>query len=86
MKQKPEEILKIYQPNSDQLSLKEIFDDLKQISEIKKCSFCGCNKDTLKEFSLLAQTNNQEELANDAIKLELKIANQKKNICWKVFS
>ena len=63
MKQNPSEILKIYQTNSEQLSLKEIFEDLKHISEIKKCSFCGCNKDTLKEFAELADANNEKELA-----------------------
>jgi tetrahydromethanopterin S-methyltransferase subunit A len=81
MKQKPSEILKIYQPNKDQLSLKEIFEDLKYISEIKKCSFCGCNKDTLKEFAELAESNNEKELADEANKIESKIANQKKYEC-----
>lgn len=81
MKQKPSEILKIYQPNNDQLSLKEIFEDLKHISEIKKCSFCGCNKDTLKEFAELAESNNEKELVKEANKIETKIANQKKYEC-----
>ncbi len=81
MKQKPSEILKIYQPNNEQLSLKEIFEDLKHISEIKKCSFCGCNKNTLKEFAELAESNNEKELAEEAFKLETKIANQKKYEC-----
>jgi tetrahydromethanopterin S-methyltransferase subunit A len=81
MRQKPSEILKIYQPNRKQLSLKEIFNDLKHISKIKKCSFCGCNQDTLKEFSELAQANGEKELAEKAIELENKIANQKKYEC-----
>jgi len=81
MKQKPEEILKIYQPNNDQLSLKEIFEDLKHVSEIKKCTFCGCNKDTLKEFAELADANNEKELAEKAIEIEIKIANQQKYEC-----
>jgi tetrahydromethanopterin S-methyltransferase subunit A len=81
MKQKPSEILKIYQPNNDQLSLKAIFEDLKHISEIKKCSFCGCNKDTLKEFAELAESNNEKELVEEANKIEAKIANQKKYEC-----
>jgi tetrahydromethanopterin S-methyltransferase subunit A len=81
MKQKPSEILKIYQPNNEQLSLKEIFDDLRHISDIKKCSFCGCNQDTLKEFSELAASNNEKELAENALKIEAKIANQKKYEC-----
>ncbi|NHZ85994.1 MAG: hypothetical protein GWP19_08945 [Planctomycetia bacterium] len=81
MKQKPSKLLKIYQPNNDKLSLKEIFDDLKHISEIKKCSFCGCNKDTLKEFAELAESNNEKELAEEANKIEAKIANQKKYEC-----
>jgi tetrahydromethanopterin S-methyltransferase subunit A len=81
MKQKPSEILKIYQPNNDQLSLKEIFEDLKHISEIKKCSFCGCNQDTLKEFAELAASNNEKELTEKSLKIEAKIANQKKYEC-----
>jgi tetrahydromethanopterin S-methyltransferase subunit A len=81
MKQKPSETLKIYKPNNNQLSLKEIFEDLKHISEIKKCSFCGCNKDTLKEFAELAASNNEKELAVKAHKIETKIANQKKYEC-----
>jgi len=81
MKQKPSEILKIYQPNSEKLSLKEIFDDLKHITEIKKCSFCGCNKDTLKEFAELAESNNEKKLAEEARKIETKIASQKKYEC-----
>ncbi|WP_335965493.1 hypothetical protein [Galbibacter sp. PAP.153] len=81
MKQKPSEILKIYQPNNDQLSLKEIFEDLKHISEIKKCSFCGCNQDTLKEFAELAEANNEKELADKALEIETKVASQKKYEC-----
>jgi len=81
MRQKTSKILKIYQPNREQLSLKEIFDDLKHISKIKKCSFCGCNQDTLKKFSELAQANGEKELAEKAIELENKIANQKKYEC-----
>ena len=81
MKQKSSEILKIYQPNNDQLSLKEIFEDLKHISEIKKCSFCGCNKDTLKEFAELAESNNEKGLTEKALKIETKVANQKKYDC-----
>ncbi len=81
MKQKPEEILKIYQPNNDQLSLKEIFEDLKHVSEIKKCTFCGCNQDTLKEFAELAETNNEKELAEKALEIETKVASQKRYEC-----
>ena len=81
MKQNPSEILKIYQTNSEQLSLKEIFEDLKHISEIKKCSFCGCNKDTLKEFAELADANNEKELAEKALEIETKIASQQKYEC-----
>jgi tetrahydromethanopterin S-methyltransferase subunit A len=81
MKQKPSEILKIYQPSNDQLSLKEIFEDLKYISKIKKCSFCGCNKDTLREFTELAESNIEKELAKKAREIETKIAIQKKYEC-----
>ncbi len=81
MKQEPSEILKIYQPNNVQLSLKEIFEDLKHISEIKKCSFCGCNEDTLKEFAELAESNNEKELAEKTLVIETKIASQKKYEC-----
>jgi len=88
MKQNPSEILKIYQTNSEQLSLKEIFDDLKHISEIKKCSFCGCNADTLKEFAKLAKTNGENGLAKKSLKIESVISGQKRyeclgcNICY----
>lgn len=81
MKQKPSEKLKIYKANSEKLSLKEIFDDLKQISEIKKCSFCGCNADTLKEFAEVAEANNEKELAKNATKLQVEIAKRKKYDC-----
>lgn len=81
MKQKISDILKIYQSNREQLSLKEIFEDLKQISEIKKCSFCGCNADTLKEFAELAEANNEKELAEKALEIETKVASQKKYEC-----
>ncbi|KUJ55348.1 hypothetical protein AR686_13305 [Chryseobacterium aquaticum subsp. greenlandense] len=63
------------------MSLKEIFEDLKHISEIKKCSFCGCNKDTLKEFAELADANNEKELAEKALEIETKIASQQKYEC-----
>ena len=81
MKQNPLEILKIYQPNSNRLSLKEIFEDLTRISEIKKCSFCGCNAGTLKEFAELAQAVGENELAAKAGELQIKINGQKKYDC-----
>lgn len=81
MKQKTSEILKIYQPNSNQLSIEEIYEDLKNISKIKKCSFCGCNADTLKEFAELAQANDKKELAKKATELHKKIIEQKKYDC-----
>ncbi len=81
MKQNPLEILKIYQPNSERLSLKEIFEDLTRISEIKKCSFCGCNAGTLKEFAELAQAVGENELAAKAGELQIKINGQKKYDC-----
>ncbi len=81
MKQKTSEILKIYQSNSNQLSLKEIYEDLKNISKIKKCSFCGCNADTLKEFAELARANGKKDLAKNAMELYKKIIEQKKYDC-----
>jgi len=81
MKLNPTDGLKIYQVNSKQLSLKEIFEDLKQISEINKCSFCGCNMDTLKEFEELAQTNGEHVLAENTNKLYTKISSSKKYDC-----
>ncbi len=81
MKQKTSEILKIYQPNSDQLSIEEIYKDLKNISKIKKCSFCGCNADTLKEFAELARAKGRKKLAKKATKLHKKIIDQKKYDC-----
>ena len=81
MKQKTSEILKIYQPNSDLLSIEEIYKDLKNISKIKKCSFCGCNADTLKEFVELARANGRKKLAKKATKLHKKIIDQKKYDC-----
>jgi len=81
MKQNPLDILKIYQSNSGQLSLKEIFEDLMQISEINKCSLCGCNVNTLKEFAELAQAKGEKKLAKKANKLQIKIDSQKKYDC-----
>ena len=81
MKQKISEILKIYQPNNDRLSLKEIYEDLKNISKIKKCSFCGCNANTLKEFAEVAQADDKKELAQNATELHKKIIEQKKYDC-----
>ncbi len=75
------EILKIYQPNRGQLSIEEIYEDLKNISKIKKCSFCGCNADTLKEFAEVAQANAKKELAKRATELYKKIIKQKKYDC-----
>lgn len=81
MKQNPSDRLMIYQANSKQLSLKELFEDLKQISEINKCSFCGCNTNTLKEFAALATANGKRKLAKKANKLRIKIESRKKYDC-----
>lgn len=81
MKQNPSDILKIYQANSEQLSLKEMFEDLKKISEINKCSFCGCNADILKEFAELAQANGEYALAESTNELHTKISSRKKYDC-----
>ncbi len=81
MKRKVTELLKIYQPGKEQLSLKEIYGDLKNISKIKKCSICGCNADTLKEFAELAQVNDKKKLAKNAMVLRKKIIEQKKYDC-----
>jgi len=81
MKRKVSELLKVYQPDKEQLSLKEIYGDLKNISKIKKCSICGCNADTLKEFAELAQANDKKKLAKNAMVLRKKIIEQKKYDC-----
>ncbi len=81
MNQKLPKILKIYQTNNDQLSSKDIFADLENISKIQKCSFCGCSEGTLREFSLLALADNKKKLAEKAIKLENEITRRKKYEC-----
>ncbi len=81
MQQKKSETLKIYQPNRDRLSLKEIYENLKNISKIKKCSICGCNADALKEFAELAQANDKKKLAGKATALRKKIIERKKYDC-----
>jgi len=81
MKQKTSELLKIYQPNRDRMSIEEIYEDLKNISKIKKCSICGCNANTLKEFAELAQANDKKEPAKKAMELRKKIIEQKKYDC-----
>ncbi|WP_163714623.1 DUF4346 domain-containing protein [Mangrovibacterium lignilyticum] len=81
MNQKTPEILKVYLPNKRQLSLQEIFEELKHISEIKKCSFCGCNRNALTELAELAAANNEKELAAKAFEMATKITNQKKYEC-----
>jgi len=44
MNQKLPKILKIYQTNNDQLSSKDIFADLENISKIQKCLFAAAAK------------------------------------------
>jgi tetrahydromethanopterin S-methyltransferase subunit A len=66
MKPTPLKTLKIYQETSETFSLEDIASDLAQISKIKKCSFCGCNADTLKEFEQVARQEGREDLAEQA--------------------
>ncbi len=81
MKKKPFEISGVIQPQSKHSSLTKILDELKRISEIKKCSFCGCNENALREFGKLASARNKTELAAKALGLELEIADRKKYEC-----
>lgn len=66
MKPNPLETLKIYRTTNKNLSLDEIAGDLEQISKIKKCSFCGCNADTLQEFATVSRQNERLDLAAKA--------------------
>jgi len=81
MKLNPLEILKIYSRNSWKLSLEEIAEDLTEISQIKKCSFCGCFADTLKEFSSIAEQNGKIELSEKAGILRSHVIKNKKYDC-----
>lgn len=81
MKLNPLEILKIYSRNSWKLSLEEIAEDLTEISQIKKCSFCGCFADTLKEFSSIAEQNGKIELSEKAGILRSHVIENKKYDC-----
>ena len=66
MKPNPLEMLKVYSLEQKALSLEEIFDDLTQISKIKKCALCGCTASTLREFEDLATARNKPALAQKA--------------------
>lgn len=81
MSKKPLEIVKVYLPTKGQQSLREIFEKLTHISEIEKCSFCGCNVNALTEFAELAEAKHEKELAEQAIEIRTKITNQKKYEC-----
>jgi hypothetical protein len=69
--------LKIYKSVNRNLSLQDIYEDLEQIAQIKKCSFCGCNADTLKEFAAITRNQGSSDLAERAISLHNE-TNQKK--------
>ncbi|VAX29441.1 hypothetical protein MNBD_IGNAVI01-167 [hydrothermal vent metagenome] len=81
MKRNPLEILKIYNQNSGNLSLEEIAEDLTRISQIKKCSFCGCFADTLKEFAEITKENGKPGLSERANVLRNEVLKNKKYDC-----
>jgi tetrahydromethanopterin S-methyltransferase subunit A len=81
MKQNPLGILKIYNSGNRKLSLEEIAEDLEQIAQIKKCSFCGCFAGTLKEFSDIAKENEKFELAARVNVLTKEVIKNKKYDC-----
>ena len=81
MKQNPLGILKIYNSGNGKLSLEKIAEDLEQISQIKKCSLCGCFADTLKEFSSIAEENEKIELAERVKVLNEEVLRNKKYDC-----
>ncbi len=81
MKQNPLEILKIYDNDNGNLSFEEIAEDLNRISQIKKCSFCGCFADTLKEFSSIAEKNGKLKLSEQANILRENVIKNKKYDC-----
>ncbi len=81
MKSNPLEIMKIYKPGNDNLSLESISKDLEQIAKIKKCSFCGCNAGTLKEFVSIAEKHGKPDLAGQANTLHNEITKKKRYEC-----
>ncbi|MCH8013087.1 MAG: tetrahydromethanopterin S-methyltransferase subunit A [Candidatus Marinimicrobia bacterium] len=81
MKPNPSEILKIYKPENDKLSLEELFEDLEQIFKIKKCSLCGCNANTLQEFETVARQHGQPALAEKAKILREVVTKNKRYEC-----
>ena len=81
MKPNPLEKLKVYEAENTGLSLEDIYDDLEQISKIKKCSNCGCNANTLKEFQTLAIQQNKTNLAEKARALQEVVERNKRYEC-----
>jgi tetrahydromethanopterin S-methyltransferase subunit A len=81
MKPNPLEILKIYNSRNRKLALQEISEDLEKIAQIKKCSFCGCNANTLKEFASIAYKQGEEDLADRTITLHNEINQKKRYDC-----
>jgi tetrahydromethanopterin S-methyltransferase subunit A len=81
MKPDPLKVLKIYNSQTDTLSLEAISTDLEQISKIKKCSFCGCNANTLKEFAAIAKEQGKDELAEKAESLSEDVTSKKRYEC-----
>jgi tetrahydromethanopterin S-methyltransferase subunit A len=81
MKPDPSKILKIYNSQTNTLSLEDISADLEQISKIKKCSFCGCNANTLREFAAIAREQGKGELAEKAESLSEDVASKKRYEC-----
>lgn len=73
--------MKIYKPGNDNLSLEELFEDLEQIFNIKKCSFCGCNASTLQEFETVALQYGKPDLAEKAKIMREVVTKNKKYEC-----
>ncbi len=81
MKRDPLKILKIYNSVRGKLSLEEIAEDFEQVSQIKKCSFCGCFADILKEFAGIAQAHGKTGLSERAKVFRNEVLKNKKYDC-----
>lgn len=81
MKRNPLETLKIYNSDPTKLTLQEIAEDLEKIAQIKKCSFCGCNANTLREFATVARQQGEQDLAQRATILRNEINQKKRYDC-----
>jgi tetrahydromethanopterin S-methyltransferase subunit A len=81
MKPNPLNILKVYSSGNTKLSLEDISEDLHKISKIKKCSYCGCNANTLKDFETVARRHDKLDLAEKAKTLEEVINKKRRYEC-----